>query len=64
MSKKAIATAPADWETESDLHHLTKAAEIKADPKRHKRAQEMARDKIAAMKTAAAIEPTDPAAEA
>jgi hypothetical protein len=64
MSKKSAPSAVSDWETENDLHHLTKAAEIKADPKRHKRAQEMARDKIAAMKSAAAIEPTDPAAEA
>lgn len=61
MAKKP---APVDdWQIENDLHHLTKAAEIKKDPKRHKAAQAMARSKIEAMQSAASIQPTDPAAE-
>jgi hypothetical protein len=64
-SKKSsrTAAAPNDWETESDLHHLTKAAEIKADKARHGRAIAMARQKMKAMQDATAVSPTDPMAD-
>lgn len=53
-SKAKAAPKPAvdDWETEQDLHHLTKAHQIKSDPKRHKAAMAMAKSKMEAMKAA------------
>ncbi|WP_374257625.1 hypothetical protein [Aquabacterium sp.] len=35
-----------DWQTEDDLRTLSKAEEIKQDPKRYKAALAMAKDKI------------------
>lgn len=40
------AFSDSDYQAENDLHHLTKAAEIKADKKRHTKALNMAKDKI------------------
>lgn len=50
----AKATAPKtiamdDWQTEDDLRTLSKAEEIKQDPKRYKAALAMAKSKIKAL---------------
>lgn len=51
-----------DWQAEDDLRHLTHAAAVKADPKRHKAATALARQRIQEMQQAASVSPTDPAA--
>ena len=43
------AIAPDDWQTEDDLRILSKAEEIKQDPKRYKAALAMAKSKIKAL---------------
>ena len=45
----AKATAPDDWQTEDDLRTLSRAEEIKQDPKRYKAALAMAKSKIKAL---------------
>lgn len=47
-----------DWQTEDDLRTLSKAAQIKADPKRFKKAMKLAQDQIEA------LEDLDPVADA
>lgn len=51
MAKSTIAkaSAPDDWQTEDDLRTLSKAEEIKQDPKRYKAALAMAKSKIKAL---------------
>lgn len=34
------------WQTQEDMHTLARAAEIRADPKRLKAAQDMAKEKL------------------
>lgn len=51
MSKaKAISLPNDDWEARNDLHTLVEARKIRSDPKRLKRAQECARNKIQALR--------------
>jgi hypothetical protein len=47
-----------DWQTEDDLRTLAKASQIKADPKRYKKAMKLAQDQIEA------LEDLDPVADA
>lgn len=66
MSKTAAnsqAVPMDDYQAESDLHHLTRAHEVKKDPKRHKAAKALARKKIQALQSAASVAPTDPMSE-
>lgn len=58
MSKKnfAVIGMPSgmeDYQADSDLHHLTKAHQIKKDPKRHKKALDLAKKRMAEMKAVA-----------
>jgi len=65
MATKKPAAAPMDdYQAESDLHHLTRAAQVKADPKRHKAAMTLAKKRMQEMQQATAISPTDAAADA
>lgn len=41
-----MAKTEADWQAEGDMHTLARAAEIRADPKRLKAAQELAKKKL------------------
>lgn len=54
-SKVAIAMAKteAEWQTEDDLRTLSRAAEIKKDPARLKRVQELAKKKLLALASVA-----------
>lgn len=56
MTKSKSDTYPGeyDYQAEADVHHLSEAAKIKADPKRHKRAVAHAKKKIAHMQGAVA----------
>ena len=47
--KSIAVSAPDDWQTEDDLRILSKAEEIKQDPKRYKAALAMAKSKIKAL---------------
>ncbi len=49
-STKAQREQEEAWRAESDLRTLTEAEEICEDPKRHKAAQAMAREKMADMR--------------
>lgn len=62
-SRAAMASPSYDYQAEDDLHHLTRAAEVKADPKRHKAAIAVAQKRIKAMQTAASVAPNDPVAD-
>ena len=55
MSKSAPAYVD-DYQVSQDVHHLTQAAAIKKDPKRHKAAQAHARKKMDELKSATAID--------
>jgi len=45
-SKGLDVSTPRDWETEEDLRVLTRAAEIKKDPKRMARVKELAKKRL------------------
>lgn len=64
-SKRSAAYCPPgmdDYQAQDDLHHLTRAAEVRADPKRHKAAVSLAQKRIAQMRQAASVAPDDAAA--
>lgn len=44
--KKNVAMQKEDWEAEDDLRILTRAAEIKSDPKRMARVKELAKKRL------------------
>ena len=49
-ANRVVGIAPSidrDWQAEDDLRTLTRAEEIKADPKRMKAAQMLAKEKLA-----------------
>jgi hypothetical protein len=54
-----------DYQAQDDLHTLTRAEEVKADAKRHARALEHGKKKVAAMQAvvAKAVPPTKRAAK-
>lgn len=44
--KSSMAYCPPDWQIESDLRTLQEAEAIRKDPKRFKKAQELAKTKL------------------
>lgn len=55
MSKVEMRKEEERWRAESDLRTLTEAEEIKRDPKRLKRAQDCAKEKLVEMAAAASV---------
>lgn len=55
MSKLEMRKEEERWRAESDLRTLTEAEEIKRDPKRLKRAQDCAKEKLVEMAAAASV---------
>lgn len=52
-----------DYQAEQDLHHLTKAHQIKSDKKRHGKALALAKQRMAEMKAVATPQPPLPGTE-
>ncbi|MHB8727584.1 MAG: hypothetical protein ACYC9K_00940 [Sulfuricaulis sp.] len=49
-----------DYQAEQDLHHLTKAHQIKSNPKRHKKALNLAKQRMQEMQAVATPQPPLP----
>ena len=49
-TRAAMAKTEMDYQAEDDLRHLTRAAQVRADPQRHKRALAKAKAKMSELK--------------